>query len=62
MKRPRLVSQRLLPRDDAELEQTARLERTERVARTRDDIDKLERERLGPSWGRRRRPMQGWPS
>jgi len=50
---------RFRPRNDAELEQAASIERNVVRAPTLRDIEVLERKKLGPSWGRKRRRFYG---
>jgi len=52
---------RFRPRDDEELEVEVRISRNVPLAPTRRDIDYLERKKLGPSWGKPRRKLRGWP-
>ena len=49
---------RVLPKSVEELEYMAGLKRTEGRVPTRDDIPRLERQKL-PSWGRKRRKFKG---
>jgi hypothetical protein len=56
-----MTRDRLIPRDNEELEREARIQRTVPSSPTQADIPKLERKILGPLWGQRRRKLRGWP-
>lgn len=48
-------------RDLDELERMAEIERNVLRAPTQKDIQRLERKILGRTWGKPRKPMEGWP-
>jgi hypothetical protein len=48
-------------RDLEEVERMAEIERTELRAPTQSDIRKLELKKLGRTWGKPRKRMEGWP-
>lgn len=52
---------RFRPKDDDELERAAGIERNVMRAPTQRMIREMERKILGPSWGKKRRKMEGWP-
>lgn len=47
--------------NDIDLERATGIKRNEPPAVSQKMIEELTRKQLGPSWGRKRRQIEGWP-